>query len=121
LQKHKTIVPVELFVQAKAKDPPNDALPRFLQAFTSAERVGTLTKEPCTGKLIDEWNKALSGSNKKPEIVDIAPSVSSFMAVKDEEELVSRSFCTHPPYAQLRDRKQLAQQLVSHPRFSHTM
>jgi nucleosome binding factor SPN SPT16 subunit len=77
-------------VQAKTKDPPSDALPRFLKVFTSSERVGTLTKEPCTGKLIDEWNKALSGSDKKPQIVDIAPSVSSFMAVKDDEELVSR-------------------------------
>lgn len=79
---------IDIFVQAKAKDPPTDAIPRFLEAYTSSKRVGTLTKEARSGKLIDEWTKALDAVEQKPAVVDVTPAVSSFMAVKDEEELV---------------------------------
>lgn len=75
-------------MQAKAKDPPTDALPAFLKAYTSHERVGTLTKEPQTGKLMDEWNQALDGAERKPTVADVAPAVAAFMAVKDDDELV---------------------------------
>jgi nucleosome binding factor SPN SPT16 subunit len=92
LQKHRAVVPVEIFTLAKSKDPPTDALPRFLSAFTSNQRIGTLSKENYAGKLIDEWNNALVASDKKPEVVDIAPSISTFMSVKDDEELVSHLF-----------------------------
>lgn len=84
-------IPVEIFTQAKAKDPPTDAVPKFLEAYTSHTRVASLTKEAHTGKLVDEWNKLLEESEKKPELVDMAPAVSFFMAVKNEEELVSIS------------------------------
>ena len=76
-------------MHAKAKEPPTDAIPKFLEAFISHGRVGCLMKETHSGKLVDEWNKALQESSKKPELLDMAPAVSSFMAVKDEEELVS--------------------------------
>ena len=49
-------------MQAKAKEPPTDALPRFVQAYAAHDRVATLTKESHTGKLIDEWNKAIGES-----------------------------------------------------------
>jgi nucleosome binding factor SPN SPT16 subunit len=91
LQKHRTIVPVEIFTLAKSKDPPSDALPRFLSIFTSNQRIGSLSKETYAGKLIDEWNNALAASDKKPEVVDIASAISTFMSVKDDEELVRRS------------------------------
>ena len=91
LQKHRTVVPVEIFTLAKSKDPPSDALPRFLSIFTSNQRIGSLSKETYAGKLIDEWNNALAGSDKKPEVVDIAPAISTFMSVKDDEELVRYS------------------------------
>lgn len=81
-------VDIDIFVQAKAKDPPTDALPRFLEAYTSGKRVGTLTKEARSGKLVDEWNKTLEAAEHKPAISDVTPAVSSFMTVKDEEELV---------------------------------
>ena len=90
LQKHRTIVPVEIFTLAKSKDPPSDALPRFLTVFTSNQRIGSLSKETYAGKLIDEWNNALTSSTKKPEVVDIASAISTFMSVKDDEELVRR-------------------------------
>ncbi|CAL1704256.1 unnamed protein product [Somion occarium] len=80
-------VPIEILAQARPKDPPTDALQRFLQAYTSHQRIGALTKEAHTGKLIDDWTAALNAADSKPEIVDMAPAVSSFMAVKDEEEL----------------------------------
>ncbi|KAN0124045.1 FACT complex subunit SPT16 [Russula decolorans] len=89
LQKHRSVVPVEIFTLAKSKEPPTDALPRFLSAFTSNERIGHLSKETYAGKLIDEWDAALAASNKKPEMVDIAASMSTFMGVKDDEELKS--------------------------------
>jgi len=39
----------------------------------------------------------LAASNKKPEMVDIAASISTFMAVKDDEELASHLlFYIHP-------------------------
>ena len=91
LQKHRTLVPVEIFTLAKSKDPPSDALPRFLSIFTSNQRIGSLSKETYAGKLIDEWNNALAASDKKPEVVDIASAISTFMSVKDDEELVRRS------------------------------
>ncbi|THH01723.1 hypothetical protein EW026_g1029 [Hermanssonia centrifuga] len=88
-QKSNTPVPVEILAQAKAKEPQTDALPKFLEAYTSHQRVGSLIKEAHTGKLVDEWKKVLDEAEKKPELVDIAPSLSSFMAVKDEDEVVS--------------------------------
>ena len=48
-----------------------------------------MTKESHTGKLIDEWNKAIGESEKKPTLVDMSAAVASFLAVKDEEEMVS--------------------------------
>jgi nucleosome binding factor SPN SPT16 subunit len=66
-----------------------------LSVFTSNQRIGTLSKETYAGKLIDEWNNALAASNQKPEVVDIAASISTFMSVKDDEELVSQLFFTY--------------------------
>lgn len=83
-------MPIELFILAKAKEPPTDALPKFVQAYTAHKRVATLVKEQYSGKLISDWEQALSGTAQKPEQVDIAPAVSAFMAVKDEEELVRK-------------------------------
>ncbi|TFK83944.1 FACT complex subunit SPT16 [Polyporus arcularius HHB13444] len=80
-------VPIEFFVQAKAKEPPTDALPRFVQAYTAHDRVATLIKESHSGKLVDEWNKAVGEAEKKPTLVDMSAAVASFLAVKDEEEL----------------------------------
>lgn len=87
---------MEIFTLAKSKDPPTDALPRFLGVFASNQRIGTLSKEAYAGKLIDEWNNALAASDKKPEVVDIASSISTFMAVKDDDELASHPFYVHP-------------------------
>ena len=88
LKNANTPVPIEFFVQAKAKEPPTDALPRFVQEYTKYDRVATLTKESPSGKLVDEWTKAVSEAQKKPAVVDMAPAVGSFLAVKDDEELV---------------------------------
>lgn len=81
-------VPVEILAQARAKDPPSQALPKFLEVYTTHKRVGTLVKDIHTGKLIDEWTAALNAAEEKPEVVDMAPAVSSLLAVKDDEELV---------------------------------
>ena len=40
-----------------------------------------------------EWKKAVSESSSKPELVDMTLAVSTFMAIKDEEELVSYILC----------------------------
>ncbi|KAF7311639.1 FACT complex subunit SPT16 [Mycena kentingensis (nom. inval.)] len=82
-------IPVELIAQAKAKEAPNDAVPRFFALYASKKRVGTLTKETHRGKLIDEWKKLSDEAAEKPELVDMAPALSAFMAVKDAEELKS--------------------------------
>ncbi|VDC07164.1 unnamed protein product [Peniophora sp. CBMAI 1063] len=87
LRKHDTCIPIELLIQAKAKEPPTDALPRFVDAYTSLQRVGTLAKEAPTGKVIEEWKKAYEASGKAVETVDISVGVSALMAVKDEDEL----------------------------------
>ncbi|KAF7796890.1 hypothetical protein EIP86_008075 [Pleurotus ostreatoroseus] len=87
LQKANPPVPVEILIQAKAKEPPTDAIPKFLEAYTSHQRVGCLVRETHTGKLLDEWNNVLASAEKKPELVDMAPAVASLMAVKDEDEL----------------------------------
>jgi nucleosome binding factor SPN SPT16 subunit len=88
IRNSSSIVPIEIYAQAKAKDPPTDAVPRFLEAYTGHLRVGTLLKESHIGKLVDEWNNLVSKTDKKPELVDMAPAVASMMASKDEEELV---------------------------------
>jgi hypothetical protein len=81
-------VPVQILAQAKGKEPANDALPRFFALYASKKRVGTLQKEVHRGKLFDEWKKLLAGASEKPELVDMAPALSAFMAVKDADELV---------------------------------
>ncbi|KAJ7090225.1 FACT complex subunit SPT16 [Mycena belliarum] len=81
------IVPVEILAQAKGKEPANDALPRFFALYASKKRVGTLQKEVHRGKLIEEWKKLIADATAKPELVDMGPALSGFMAVKDAEEL----------------------------------
>lgn len=61
---------------------------KFVEAYASQTRVGTLTKESHTGKLVAEWEVLVKGLESKPEIVDIGSAVSSVMAVKDFEEMV---------------------------------
>jgi nucleosome binding factor SPN SPT16 subunit len=63
-------------------------MPKFLQVYSSYNRVATLVKEAQTGKLIKEWEAALASANNKPELIDMGPSISSMLAVKDDEELV---------------------------------
>ncbi|KAG1859511.1 FACT complex subunit-domain-containing protein [Suillus tomentosus] len=41
----------------------------------------------CTGKLMTEWEQGVSKADNKPKLVDMAPALSAFMAVKDEEEM----------------------------------
>ncbi|KAI6043042.1 FACT complex subunit SPT16 [Pisolithus marmoratus] len=80
-------VPIEILIQAKAKEPSTDALPKFVDAYASHKRIATLVKESYSGKLITEWEQVLSKVAQQPEQVDLAPAVSAYMAVKDEEEL----------------------------------
>ncbi|TDL27246.1 FACT complex subunit SPT16 [Rickenella mellea] len=87
LQAGNPPVPIDILAQAKPKEPPTDALPKFASIYTSMQRVAILAKDPQTGKLVDEWNRVLSASNSKPETHDMAPALSSLMAVKDDEEL----------------------------------
>ncbi|KAF8163125.1 FACT complex subunit SPT16 [Crassisporium funariophilum] len=82
-------ITIEIIARPKGKDASNDALPRFLALYTSATRVGTLVKEVPSGKLVSEWQALVNEASSKPELVDMAPAVSSFMAVKDTEELKS--------------------------------
>lgn len=85
-------VPLQILAQAKAKEPPTDALPTFTGTYTSMKRVGIVAKDSTSGKLIDDWNKILSEAESKPETVDMSPAVSAILAVKDEEELVRSIF-----------------------------
>lgn len=81
-------IPIEIIAQAGAKEPPNDAIPQFVQTYTSHSRVGALLKETHTGKVVKEWEALLAAANSKPEQVEMGPAMSSFMAVKDDEEMV---------------------------------
>ncbi|KAF8531659.1 FACT complex subunit SPT16 [Gautieria morchelliformis] len=80
-------IPVQIFAQAKPKDPPSDAFPAFVALYKSHEKVGMITKEKHSGKVVDEWNKLIKDEDVKVEVVDMSYAVSAFMAVKDEEEL----------------------------------
>jgi len=82
-------VTVEILARPKGKDVPSDALPKFLEMYKSAKKVGTLIKEAPSGKLVSEWQALVNESQEKPELVDMALAISALMAVKDEEELVS--------------------------------
>lgn len=82
---------MDIYAQAKAKEPANDAIPSFLALYKTAQRVGTLLKESHAGKLVSEWQKVVAEADSKPELVEMAPAVSSLMSVKDAEELVSPS------------------------------
>jgi nucleosome binding factor SPN SPT16 subunit len=89
VQSPNSFVPIQIVAQAKPKDPPTDALPTFTNAYSQLKRVGILSKEQVSGKLIDEWNKTLATIETKPETADVSAAISSLLAVKDEEELVS--------------------------------
>ena len=60
-------------------EPANDALPRFVQAYTSHSRVGTLW-ETQTGRLVQQWEALLADADSWPERVEMAPAIASFMA-----------------------------------------
>ena len=91
-------MPIKILAQVPPKEPSNDAHPRFLQAYSSYSRVATLVKETQAGKLIKEWEVALASANSKPELVDMAPSISSMLAIKDDEELVRHLYIYILPY-----------------------
>lgn len=80
---------MQIFAQAKSKDPPTDALPSFVGVYTSNTKVGMIVKEKHSGKVVDEWSSLVKEQGSKIEVVDISNAVSAFMAIKDEEELVS--------------------------------
>ncbi|KAG5645879.1 hypothetical protein DXG03_005026 [Asterophora parasitica] len=80
-------ISIEILAQAKGKEAPNDALPKFVEAYSSQKRVATLVKEAHTGKVIGEWEKLVNELESKPELIDMSTAVSCFMAVKDSEEL----------------------------------
>jgi nucleosome binding factor SPN SPT16 subunit len=82
-------VSIEILARPKAKDATNDALPKFLAAYASSQKVGLLLKDTASGKLVSEWQAALEGAASKPEVIDMTPAISSLLAVKDEDELVS--------------------------------
>lgn len=84
-------MPIEIFAQGKGKDLSNDALLKLVEIYLSKKRVGTLLKEVPSGNLIADWQKAIEESENRPELVDMSSSVSSFMAIKDSEELVRKS------------------------------
>jgi len=49
-------------------------------------------KETTSGKLVLEWQALLDGTASNPELVDITLSVSSLLAIKDDDEIVG-FFC----------------------------
>jgi len=81
-------VTIEIIARPKGKDT-SDALPRFLAAYTSSQKIGVLMKETTSGKLVSEWQALLDGAASKPELVDMTPLVSSLLAIKDDDEMVS--------------------------------
>ena len=89
IEKAANGVAVEILARPKSKDVPSDALPKFLDMYKSAKKVGSLIKEGPSGKLISEWQALVNDAPEKPELVDMAPAISALLAVKDEEELVS--------------------------------
>lgn len=89
IQSPNSFVPVQILAQAKPKEPPTDALPSFTGIYSKLHRVGILSKEQVSGKLIDEWTKSLSTTETKPETTDVSSAISSLLAIKDDEELVS--------------------------------
>ncbi|KIO31093.1 hypothetical protein M407DRAFT_19971 [Tulasnella calospora MUT 4182] len=80
-------MPIEILLQGKPKDPPTNAIPNVLEVMSAGKRIGTLTKEQHTGRLVDEWKNALDASNHKFDNVDISAALSACMAVKDSEEM----------------------------------
>ena len=84
-------ISVEILSRPKGKDTSNDALPKFLAQYASAQRVGSLIKETPSGKLMSEWQTVVNESSSKPQLVDMAPAISALMGIKDEEEIVGLS------------------------------
>lgn len=54
-------------MQAKSKEPPSSALPKFAEAFTSFKRFGSLAtvKEACTGKSMTKWEQGVSKADNR--------------------------------------------------------
>ncbi|KAG9104453.1 FACT complex subunit spt16 [Ceratobasidium sp. 370] len=87
LEQQKTPIPIEIFTLSKPKDGPSEAPKKLAEALGALKRIGGLPKEQQTGRIVDDWNKALEEHAGKPEIVDISAGLASIMAVKDEDEL----------------------------------
>ncbi|KAG8696067.1 FACT complex subunit spt16 [Ceratobasidium sp. 394] len=87
LEAQKTPIPIEIFTLSKPKDGPSEAPKKLAEALGPLKRIGGLPKEQQTGRIVDDWNKALEEHAGKPEVVDISAGLASIMAVKDEDEL----------------------------------
>ncbi|PAV23533.1 FACT complex subunit SPT16 [Pyrrhoderma noxium] len=95
IQSSSSVVPIQILTQAKAKEPPTDAMPNLAGIYSKLKRVGMILKDSVSGKIIDEWNKAVSEVDSKPELVEISPAVSALLAVKDDEELKCTRIATN--------------------------
>ncbi|KAG8696247.1 FACT complex subunit spt16, partial [Ceratobasidium sp. 395] len=87
LEGQKTPIPIEIFTMSKPKEGPSDAPKKLAEALGPLKRIGGLPKEQQTGRIVEDWNKALEEHAGKPEIADISAGLASIMAVKDEDEL----------------------------------
>lgn len=45
--------------------------------------------------MVKEWEGLLAAANSRPEQVELGPAIASFMAVKDDEEMVSNAWIHH--------------------------
>jgi nucleosome binding factor SPN SPT16 subunit len=88
IQTSDSPIPVEVLLMEKGKDAPSTALATFAGHFATHKRVGHLAKDSHTGKIIDDWNAAVKAAESQPDLVDMGPSISAVLCVKDDEELV---------------------------------
>lgn len=52
-------------------------------------KVGYIPKDKASGKLAEEWNMAITGAKASVQFIDVTVAISSILADKDSDELVS--------------------------------
>ncbi|WRT64164.1 FACT complex subunit SPT16 [Kwoniella shivajii] len=79
---------IEVDIQVRSKD--EAAAKQVIKDLVLAlgdGKIGSLPKDKPAGKLVDDWNAAVTGSKAGLEVVDISTAISAILNEKDGDEL----------------------------------
>lgn len=82
-------IPVEILVRGKDEAANSQIFKDLAEVIKkSGKKIGVIAKDSAQGPFVNDWKKVYPSEVEGVEEVDVAPVFSSFLAIKDDAELV---------------------------------